>query len=118
LGTGSLPGVKSGRVVTLIPSPLLAPWSRKGRAIPLLPLRALRPVQILSDCIRVKFTLPLYRLWISGVKRTACEINLSCQFSPEVKNEWRCTTTPSIRLHNMGHFTRFGRNLRFSQCCR
>jgi hypothetical protein len=27
MGTGSLPGVKSGRVVTLTPHPLLVPWS-------------------------------------------------------------------------------------------
>ena len=34
------------------------PWSWKGRAIPLLPLRAVRPVQSLSACTRVHFTLP------------------------------------------------------------
>ena len=38
------------------PSPLLVPWSRKGRAIPLLPLWAVRPVQSLSACTRVHFT--------------------------------------------------------------
>jgi len=32
------------------------PWSWKGRAIPLLPLRAVRPVQSLSACTRVTFT--------------------------------------------------------------
>jgi hypothetical protein len=37
------------------PSPLLVPWS-KGRAIPLLPLRVVRPVQSLSVCTRVHFT--------------------------------------------------------------
>ena len=31
-------------------SPLLMPWSRKSRAIPLLPLWAVRPVQSLSAC--------------------------------------------------------------------
>jgi hypothetical protein len=31
--------------VTLTPHPLLVPWSRNGRAIPLLPLWAVRPVQ-------------------------------------------------------------------------
>ena len=40
MGTGSFPGVKSGRGVTLTPHLLLVPWSRKSRAIPLLPLRA------------------------------------------------------------------------------
>ena len=37
MGTGSFPGVKRGRGVRLTPHPLLVPWSRKGRAIPLLP---------------------------------------------------------------------------------
>jgi hypothetical protein len=37
IGTGSFPGVKSGRGVTLTPHPLLVPWSRKSRAIPLRP---------------------------------------------------------------------------------
>jgi len=36
MGTGSFPGVKSGRGPTLTPHPLLVPWSRKGRGIPLL----------------------------------------------------------------------------------
>jgi len=50
LGTGSFPGVKSSRGVTLIPRPLLVPWSRKSIAIPLLPLWAVRPVQRLNTC--------------------------------------------------------------------
>ena len=54
--TGSFLGVKSGRGVTLTPHPLLVPWSCKGRAIPLLPLWAVRPVQSLSACTRVTFT--------------------------------------------------------------
>ena len=37
MGTESFPGVKSGRGVTMTPHPLLVPWSKKGRAIPLLP---------------------------------------------------------------------------------
>jgi len=39
------------------PSPFLVPWSRKSRAIPLLPLWAVRPVQSLSACTTVHFTL-------------------------------------------------------------
>jgi len=35
MGTGSFPGVKSGRGVTLTTHPLLVSWSRKSRAIPL-----------------------------------------------------------------------------------
>ena len=48
--TGSFPGVKSGRGVTLTPHPLLMPWSRKSRTTSLLPLWAVRPVQSLSAC--------------------------------------------------------------------
>jgi len=29
MGTGSFPGVKSGRSMTLTPHPLLVPWSRR-----------------------------------------------------------------------------------------
>ena len=54
--TGSFPGVKSGRGVTLTPHPLLVPWSWKGRDISLLPLWVVRPVQSLSACTRVTFT--------------------------------------------------------------
>jgi len=57
MGTGSFPGQKSGRGVTLTPHPLLVPWSWKGKAIPLLSLWAVRPVQSLSACTRVHFTL-------------------------------------------------------------
>ena len=57
MGTGSFPGVKSGRGVTLTPHPLLVPWSRNGRAIPLLPLWAVSPGQSLSACTRVIFIL-------------------------------------------------------------
>jgi len=57
--TGFFPGVKSGRGVTLRPRPLLVPWSRKSRAIPLPPLWAVRPVQSLSACTRVHFTFTL-----------------------------------------------------------
>jgi hypothetical protein len=55
MGTGSFPGVKSGRGVTLTPHPLLVPWSRNGRAIPLLPVWAVWPIQSLSVCTRVHF---------------------------------------------------------------
>ena len=50
MGIGSFPGVKCGRGVLLTPHPLLVPWSRKSRAILLLPLWAVRPVQNLSAC--------------------------------------------------------------------
>jgi len=54
MGTVSFSGVKSGRGVTLTPHPLLVSWSRKGRATPLFPLWAVRPVQSLSAFTRVQ----------------------------------------------------------------
>jgi len=56
-------GLKRGRGVTLTPQPLLMPWSRKSRAIPLLLLWAVRPVQSLSVCTRVHFTF-FYTLFL------------------------------------------------------
>jgi len=50
-------GCKIGRDVTLTSHPLLVPWTRKGRAIHLLPLCAVRPVQSLSACTMVHFSL-------------------------------------------------------------
>jgi len=61
MGTGSFQGVKSSWGMTLTPHPLLVLWSRKGRAIPLLPLWAVWPVQSRSACTRVRFTF--YLLW-------------------------------------------------------
>jgi hypothetical protein len=40
MGTGSFPGVESGRGVTLTPRPLLVPRYENSRALPLLFLRA------------------------------------------------------------------------------
>ena len=59
MGTGSFPRVKSGRGVLLNSHHLLVPWSRKSKAIPLLPLWAVRPVQSLSVCTRVHLYLYL-----------------------------------------------------------
>ena len=64
MGTSSFPGVKSGRGVTLTPNPLLLPLSWKGRAIPLLPLRAVRPVQRLRACTGVQFTFTFYQITV------------------------------------------------------
>ena len=50
------PGIKERPGVTLAPHPLLVPWSRKSRAITLLPLWFVLPVQSLSACTRAHFT--------------------------------------------------------------
>jgi hypothetical protein len=60
IGTGCFPGVNSSLGVTLTLHPILVPWSRKSRAIPLLALLAVRPVQNLSACARVRFSLLLF----------------------------------------------------------
>ena len=74
MGTGSFPGVKSGRGVTLTTHPLLVPWSWKGRAISLLPLWAVRPVQSLSACTRVQFTFMFHCTWteLDGMRKITC----------------------------------------------
>jgi len=65
MGTGSFPGVKSGLGVTLTPHSLLVPWSWKSRAIPLLPLWAVRPVHSLSASTRVHSILLSNRFFSS-----------------------------------------------------
>jgi len=70
MGTGSFLGVKSGRGVMLTNHPLLVPWSRKSRAIPLLPLWTVRPVQSLSACTTVHFTFTYTST--PPMSRTAC----------------------------------------------
>jgi len=75
MGTGSFPGLKSGRGVTLtlllfLDNGTRMPWSRKSRAIPLLPLWAVRPVQSLSACTRVHFTFT-FCVWYKFLYRTA-----------------------------------------------
>jgi len=50
VGTGSFPGAKRRPERDANPSTLLVPWSRKSRAIPLLPLWAVRPVQSFGAC--------------------------------------------------------------------
>ena len=78
MGTRSFPGVKSGRGVTLTPHPLLLSWTRKGRAIPLLPLWAVRPVQSLSACTRVNFT------FTSVVQADSRNLQVSCSHAIRV----------------------------------
>jgi len=68
MGTGSFSGDKSGRGVTLTPHPFLAPWSRKSRGIPLLPLWAVRPVQSLSACSRVHLFVDIARSKRDGTR--------------------------------------------------
>jgi len=81
MGTGSFPGIKSGLSVTLTPHLLLVPWSRKGKAIPLLPLWAVRPVQSLSACIWVHFTFTFnsHMCLTSDICVCVCEGFVMCE---------------------------------------
>jgi len=79
MGTGPFPGIKSGRGVMLTPHSLLVPWSRKGRAIPLLPLWAVRPVE--PQCL-YKCALFLYTLVRMQVCRQECINPLNPELNP------------------------------------
>ena len=65
MGTRSFPGVQSGQGVTLTPHPLLLPWSWKGRAILLLPLR---PIQSLKCLYKGALYLYLYLYICSTIR--------------------------------------------------
>jgi len=78
MGTESFPGLKSGRGVTLTPHPLLVLWSRKGRAIPLLPLLTVQLVQNLSACTRVHFTFT-FTYGVGSVHLYVVTLLLLCQ---------------------------------------
>ena len=90
MGTRSFLGVKSGRGVTLTPHHLLVPWSWKRRAIPLLPLWAVRPVQSLSARTRVHFTFFFTCIFLTCVGVCACNgVVWDCT--------WRGVLAPLIR---------------------
>ena len=79
------------------PSPLLVPWSRKSRAIPLLLLWAVRPVQSLSACTRVHFTLPFPSSWQSKIYATNIETvtnNSTITLKMYVENSCETDTLP------------------------
>jgi len=77
MGTVSFPGVKSGWGVTLTPHPLLMPWSRKSRAVPLLPLWAVGPACTEPQCL-YKCALYLTLLHISSFCLCACLCMKKC----------------------------------------
>ena len=113
---GSYPGVKSGRGVTLTPHPLLVPWLWKSRAIPVVPVWAVRPVQSLSACtVQLYLYSPygpcgLYRASVPvqysytstpPMGRTACT-EPQCLYStaitllPSVPVQYSYTSTPPM----------------------
>jgi hypothetical protein len=82
MGTGYFPVIKSGRGLTLTRHPLLVPWSRKRRAIPLLPLCAVWPVQSLSACT---LQLYLYSPYVPyGLYRASVPVQYSYTSTPPI----------------------------------
>jgi len=108
MGTGSFPGLKSGRGVTLTPHPFLVPWSRKRRAIPLLPLWAVRSVQSLSACTKVHFTCYSYlTAWRLYMKYRCYQITLRTQVGSSAKfwldiNDWGADMAVTGRISDIG----------------
>ena len=93
MDTGSFPRVKSGRGVTLTPHPLLVPWSRESRAIPLLPSV---PVQYsytstpLSTC-----TVQLY------LYSPQCLYSTAIPLLPSLPVQYSYTSTPLSACTNV-----------------
>ena len=119
MGTVSSPGVNCGRGVLLTTHPLLVPWSRKSRSIPLLHLWAVRPVQSLNACtveLYLYSTYGPYGLYRASVPvqysytstpLSACTVQLylyspQCLYStaiplpPSVPVQYSYTSTPSV----------------------
>ena len=99
------PGVKNGRGMTVTPHSLLVLWSRKSRAIPLLPLWAVWPVQSLSACTTVHFTFtytstpPMGRTASVPVQR--CTLPLPIPLLPL----WTVRPVQSLGACTTVHFT-------------
>jgi hypothetical protein len=85
-------GAKSGRGVKLTPHPLLVLWSWKSRAIPLLTLWVVRPVQSLSACTKLHcLVMPWGNSRIVGNSR--CTLKTSCNWTCTSSN-WQCVPFP------------------------
>ena len=84
MGIGSFPRVKSGRDVTLTLQPLLVPWSRKSRAIPLPPLPLGRTACTEPQCL------------YTGALFLTNTYDPSPPSSAVVKKEQSYTSTPSL----------------------
>jgi len=94
MGTGSFPGIKSGGGVTLTPHALLVSWSRKSRAISLLPLWAARPVHSVEQ----KSIGVIFRTSRSGSDvRYSCHHNSSRFSFPTFAHSWRFSVFHSLQ---------------------
>jgi len=102
MGTGSFLGVKSSQGVTLTPHSFPVPRSRKGKAIPVLSLWAIRPVQSLSACTKVHFTFFFYTK-LRKLQWHTCHYVLFSQFrclkKAMSKLTFFCLNAASFTLH-------------------
>jgi hypothetical protein len=98
MGIVSFRRVKSSRGVTLTPH-LLVSWLWKGRATPLLLLKVLRPVQNLSACTRVHFTLLLLLLKYIGLGQPSLK-SLNTELNPF------CHLLALLGAHHILHISR------------
>ena len=101
MGTGSFPGVKSDRGVTLTPHPLLVPWSRKGRAISLLP-RMGRTACTEPQCL-YKGGLYLLRAYSSKFYYELCRTSKFCHSD----NSYRIVARSGTEYHPVGSNTKY-----------
>ena len=108
MGTRSFLGVKCGRGMLLNPHHLLVPWSSKSRAIPLLPLWTIQPVQ--SQCLyngALYLYLYLYSpygpysLYRASVPVQRCTLPLPIPLLPL----WTVQPVQSLSAYTTVHFT-------------
>ena len=102
MGTGSFPGVRSGRGVTMTNHTLLVPWSRKSRAIPLFPpmgrTACTEPQCLYSTAIPL---LPLWAVWpVQSLSACTIQLYLYSPYGPNglytasVPVQYSYTSTP------------------------
>jgi hypothetical protein len=102
MGTGPFPGVKSGRGVTLTPHPLLQPWSWKRRAIPLLPLQAVRPVQ--RALVPVKgCTLYSASCWLFSIDLLTSWWHKDIEECKKISQEYHYKSSFSLQVLYLAH---------------
>ena len=96
------PRGKERQGLTLTPHSLLVLWSRRGRAIPLLPLWAIWPVLSLSACTRVHFTFYTYKRLLQHISTISHSYH---QGALMYKFWWyRGSTTDLSEFINIRHF--------------
>ena len=98
MDTGSFPGVKSGRGVTLTPHPLLVPLVMKEQSYTSTPLWAVRPVQSLSACTRVTFS-PYSITSVQAPVPATCERTMQCR---KTTKWWRWNNVGPLEVTRHG----------------